>query len=254
MRPNTKIKKPIITARDLKMLEFIVESKLASRDQLNLVFFKNSKCIRVINKRINKLMQRNLVTRIGVQIDDRFLYCYEITPNGLNAVKGGLRLSIKKPPQKSEKPQHDLTLVDIRNKLSSFSQVIDYLTENALQSFDVGALDQYLLELKEQNSDAGIQVKITGRVFWLAIEFENTFQSIDKLEKKIARIYDSNINAVVLVCKNSSMLESFQRIEKKYIEATTSSPRIFYQKLDVLLAAKESITFSNILNQSLNIK
>lgn len=254
MRPNTIFKKSITTTRDLKILEYIAENKLASRNQLNLVFFKNSKCTRVINKRLNKLMHMNLISRIGVQADSYFLYCYEITQNGINAIKGNLRLGIKKLPQKSEKPQHDLILVDLRNKLSSYREIVDYLTENTLQCFDVESFDPYLMELKEQNSDAGIQVKIANRIFWLALEFENTHQSVDKIERKITKIYNSSINAVVFVCKSSSILDSYQCIEKKIIETTTSSPKIFYQKLDVLLSAKESISFSNILNHSLTIR
>ena len=132
--------------------------------------------------------------------------------------------------------------------------MIDYLTENVLQSFDIGAINPYLLEFKKYNSDAAIQVKINGKIFWLALEFENTLQSSDKLEKKIANIYNSNINAVLLVCRNSSMQESFQRIEKKHIESSANPPKIFYLRLDVLLSANEGISFRNILDQSLNIK
>lgn len=254
MRPNTKIKKHVITTRDLKMLEFIIESKLASRDQLNMMFFKNSNCVRVINRRLNKLLQRNLITRIGVQINDRFLYCYRITEDGLNAVQSNLRLGLLKTPERSEKPHHDLTLVDIRNKFSTFTEVIDYLTENALQSFDICILDSYLLEFKQYNSDAAIQVKINNKIFWLALEFENTLQSFDKLEKKVANIYNSNINAVLLVCKNSSMQEAFQRIEKMHIKSTATLPKIYYQQLNVLLEASQGISFKNILGQFLNIK
>lgn len=254
MRPKTKAKRSVVTTRDLKMLEFIIESKLASRDQLNFVFFKNSKCKRVINRRINKLMQRNLISRIGVQINDRFLYCYELTDVGIDTVKGSTRLSITKAPQRSEKPQHDLTLVELRLKISSFNEVTDYLTENVIQSFDICAVDSYLLELKAHNSDAAIRVKVNSKSFWLALEFENTLQSLDKLEKKVTKIYDSKINAIIFVCKNSSTLSSLQNIEKKHLETTTSSPKIFYQKLDVLLKSNESISVINILNQSLTIK
>jgi len=254
MTIRTKPKRPVITTRDLKMLEFIIECKLASRDQLNWVFFKNSKCKRVINRRINKLMQRNLISRIGVQVDNRFLYCYEPTNFGLVYMTGKGKLSTLRSPQRSEKPLHDLTLVDLKLKLCSLGEVTDYLTENTLQSFDVSAIDPYLLELKAHNSDAAMRVRVNSKSFWLAIEFENTLQSFDKMEKKITKLYDSKINAIIFICKDSSTLSSLQSIEKNYIRATTASPKIFYQKLDVLLSAIESISVSNILNQSLTIK
>jgi hypothetical protein len=253
MRPNTIFKKSITTTRDLKILEFLIESKIASRDQLNSVFFKNSDCKRVVNKRINKLIHKKLITRVGLQIRERFLFCYRITDEGLKIVKSNLRLDLLKTPERSEKPDHDLILVDIRNKLLTLSQVTDYLTENALQCLEIEAIDAILLEFKKRNSDAALQVNINKKIFWLALEYENTLQSLTKIEKKIENIYTSEINAVLLVCKTSSMQNSFQSAEKKHLAATKSHPKIFYQTLDVLLSANKSISFENILNLTLTI-
>ncbi|MBY0386304.1 hypothetical protein K2X05_14195, partial [bacterium] len=76
MRKNTRKKYPQVTQRDLKMLEFVLESKIVSRDQLRNEFFSHAKTVRALNARLNRLVLSDLLSRVGVQTEKEFLFCY----------------------------------------------------------------------------------------------------------------------------------------------------------------------------------
>ncbi|MCB9072302.1 MAG: hypothetical protein H6623_01675 [Bdellovibrionaceae bacterium] len=245
MRKNTRKKYPEVTARDLKILVFVLESKIVSRNQLQNEFFSHTKTVRSLNARLNRLVLLSLLSRAGIQTEKEFLFCYSITKEGLFIVQEHLIYKPLKLPERSEKPIHDLTLVDIRRFISKRKCVLNYLTENVLQCLDICAEYYNLGAFVKSNMDAAIELEINQKRFWVALEFENTCQSFEKTDKKLKKFYDSEIAAMFLVCRTKTQLEQIQAVESDILKSRNCKSRIYGISLDVLLATTTSINFTS---------
>lgn len=243
MRKNTRKKFPEVTTRDLKILEFVLESKIVSRNQLRNEFFSHTKTVRALNARLNRLVLLSLLSRIGIQTEKEFVFCYSITKEGLFVVQEHLKFKPLKQPERSEKPIHDLILVDIRRFISKRNCVQNYLTENVLQCLDVFTEFDNLSAFVKSNMDAAIELEINQKRFWVALEFENTCQSFEKTDKKLKKFYDSEIAAMFLVCKTKTQLEQIQTVESDILKSRNCKSRIYGISLDALLASTTSINF-----------
>lgn len=243
MRKNTRKKFPQVTARDLKMLEFVLESKIVNRNQLQNEFFSHTKTVRALNARLNRLVLLNLLSRIGIQTEKEFVFCYSITKEGLFIVQEHLKYKPLKSPERSEKPIHDLILVDIRRCISKRSCVQNYLTENVLQCLDVCSVYDHLSTFVKSNMDAAIELEINQKRFWVAFEYENTCQSFEKTDKKLKKFYDSEIPAMFLVCRTKTQLEQIQAVESDILKSRDCKSRIYGISLDALLTSTTSINF-----------
>ena len=79
-------KRVILMNRDFEILQFLLESKVASRDQIKLYFFGNASNS-TVNCRLNKILSLDLIKRKPLEIEQKTVYGYSITPKGLNKVK-----------------------------------------------------------------------------------------------------------------------------------------------------------------------
>ena len=104
--------KVILMNRDFEILQFLLESKIVTRDQIKLYFFKGSSNSNV-NRRLNKILSLDLIRGIPLDIGQKTVYGYSITLKGLNRVKHLLFYECEKVHQ-SDCPIHDTILVDIR--------------------------------------------------------------------------------------------------------------------------------------------
>ncbi|MBY0384708.1 hypothetical protein K2X05_06075, partial [bacterium] len=150
-----------------------------------------------------------------------------------------------KSPERSEKPNHDLMLVDIRRCLAKRNSVKNYLTENALQCLNVCEENEHLAAYTKANMDAALEIEISKKRYWIALEYENTLQSFEKTDKKLKRFYESEISAMLLVCKTKAQLMQFQNIEGEILKSRNLKSRIYGISLDALLTSTVSINFES---------
>ena len=253
MKIKPSLKKFIVTNRDLTVLEFLAESKIASREHIRRMFFKNTKSLRVLYRRLKYLIDSEYIYRTGIEFDGRFLLCYMLTEKGFLVSRGFSRHVFLKTPERSEKPIHDLQLVGIREKLESRPKVKQFLTENILQSSDVVQTNDFLNTFVKCNSDAGIKVVIHQKPYWLPLEFENSSQNDNVIYRKLKKYYQSEIKALFLICKSQQQLLQIQEIENRIRVDFQVAPIVFYCTLDVLFNATESISFKNLESKTITI-
>lgn len=253
MKLNPSFGKFIVTNRDLSVLAFLAESKIASRDQLKRLFFNNTKGLRMMYRRLRFLLKSEYIYRAGIEFEGRFLLCYMLTEKGFSVSKAFNRYSFLKMPERSEKPVHDLHLVDIRDALHSRTKVEQYLTENILQLTDIVQTNEFLKTFVRCNADAGIKVVINQKPYWLPLEFENSSQNDNVIYRKLKKYYQSEIKALLLICKNQQQIVQIQEIEHRLRGDFQSAPIVFYSTLDVLLNATGSISFTNLENKTIII-
>ena len=120
---------------------------------------------------------------------------------------------------KSDSLFHDLCLNDIKFRFTQCSDVIDYRTENQIQTW--GDKERGL------NSDAMITISKGDAQFSMAIEYERSHKPNQKYESLVTKYYnDSHTTGVLFFADTVQLLKKVTGIEKQLYPST--KPKFFY--------------------------
>ena len=238
-------KKVILRNRDFEILQFLFESKIVTKDQIKLYFFNNA-ANGTVNRRLRKILSLDLIKRIPLEMGQKTIYGYFITPKGLNKVKHLLPYGYGKINQ-SDCHIHDITLVDIRKAFESKKSVQNYYTENVLQTchgFKDNAQFQPFIEL---NSDGVILIDTKIGILDLAIEFDATQKNNKRYRHKINDYYGKqNIEGVLYICANQCILNALLKLDREASHYHQSNPKMYFALLDNVIHTKDKMTFRNV--------
>ncbi len=150
---------------------------------------------------------------------------------------------------KSNSINHDLKLVNVRNKFLSLTTVKGYTTENQLQTYSSFNTEDDFSILRDMRVDAVIDIQDHGKPrLSLPIELEISVKSVSEYQKKIREIYyHKTIKYLFYVCNNKESERKIKKLELDFTKERTK--KVFYITYDELLSSKESVTFSNQDNQ-----
>lgn len=236
------------------MILFIVQNKIVSCNHLKQKFFLESKSYYPLNRRLKLLVELNLLKKIILQDGKRYLSCFSHTKEGYEVVKDLFSPCTDKMPERSEKHEHDLTMVDLKLCFQVRANVLRFYGENEYQFSDCMLPDDVLTTVRFLNADGLLRLNVNKAALDLSIEFENQRQNKSVCDKKVQRIYQSSIVASLCIVSNTAILKSLKNAETAFLESSGNSSKIFYALLKDVHLAQNELIFFNLKNQKLVIR
>lgn len=206
-----------------------------------------------VARRFAKLVRYGfLERRIVCSADLGDFPAYSITPKALEVVKARYPIRIVKDYFKSDSVEHDIELVNVRNRLRMLRSVVNYYTENVLQACEDFSATDALVAFKKQNTDAALEIRKNGRVNIIGLEFEKSEKAFDRYARKLRSYYSEPHAAVILyVCRNAAIQRTLARAEASVMGL--QRPRCFYAFLVDVLQANEKCTFMNLKGDTITL-
>jgi hypothetical protein len=118
-------------------------------------------------------------------------------------------------------------LNDIRSRIVTASKVIEYFTENEVQTWD----DRY----RNLNSDALFALKLSKGTYMVPLEYESSVKKDVRYHSLVKKYYqDSGVPLVAYIAGSKAILEKVAAIEKKLFG--WENPKFFYRLKQDFLA------------------
>ncbi len=241
-----------ITERDVNVLKFLHENKIAQRDQLHGLFFKKV-TLRVFNRRILKLLEHGYLERIALAINHKLTSCYQLAPRGFKYLKAFKDFEDISKSEKSEFIEHDISLVEIRKIISSKKKVVKFFTENMINCNSSYVENDFFKKFIRLKSDAVCEAKFSKGNHLLAIEYEHAIKTNKRYEEKISDYYNSDIKAVIYICESQYLLEKLMEIDKTVAKRKRVESKLFFCLMNDLKKSSNEHTFFSSSEQVITL-
>lgn len=177
---------------------------------------------------------------------------YSITPKALAIVKTLYPFRIVKDFCKSDSVEHDVELVNVRNRLRALRSVEAYYTENMLQACENFSGTDALAAFRKQNTDVALKIRKNGKTSVVGLEFERSEKAFDRYAKKLFSYYSDSRTAVILyVCRSPAVQRVVARAEESIVGL--NRPRCFYALLPDVLQPNEKCIFKNLRGDTITL-
>ena len=226
--------------QDYQLFEYLHAVKAATYDQVARDVYPTHK-LESVGNRIRKIEDQRL---IDISISRRALGGKRYLSLSKKAfdeyVRTGTEMRIE---LKSDAIRHDLRLVDIRHHLMRSPRLIEYLTENQIQTW--GHEHRYV------NSDALLRLKYKADPFYVALEYECSVKKGDRYDAFARRYYSLNLYTIVfIVSETQAALKQIMKAEAKIYQGKL--PKFFYRLASDLLS-DDAMIFYNVNNYSISL-
>ena len=232
----------------MALICYIWENKITSYRQIyDRFFYQSSKP--VCSRRLAKLFKAGLINKVPISNLGMAQHGYSITPKGFESCVKISSLSGTIGQAKSDSIEHDLRLVDIRERLEVSREVTRYYTENALQGlYGLRHSDEYS-PFVELRSDGLAKLTLGNKKFSVPIEYEASLKSIERCSYKILAYHTrKGIDGVFFICLNETIMNRFEEIERQL--AKQYGPVLHFALLRDVLDKSKDVHFRNVNGQS----
>ena len=237
------IPKDFLRERDVKLLDFLYQFKVASIDDIQDVAF-NKIGKNHVYARLKELVNLDIIQKILYKKEGRNFAAYSLSRKSFHKLLANGECGDARKQFLSNKVNHDLSIVTIYKRFIQSPRIVDFITENVLMSSS-SELRSYGIEDWVKNNSDGILIDDTskGRYF-LPLECELSVKKWFRYETKLTRYYQSEkVPAVIYVCKNAQIRDAIIGIDEKYCYAYR--PKVFYGLLEQFQNDSEQLTFEN---------
>ena len=202
-----------VTERDKCLFQYLFITKGATRTQVHRdIFAEASKP--VVHERLKKLSKYGLISEFPALFEGSKT-AYRLTEKAF----AEYNVFIFKPQRlelKSPHPNHDFSLIEIRNSFLKAKGCVHYLTENQLQSGFFGGKNFNYDRFIRLRSDAFLHIKIGKGKYSGAIEFEQTAKSKMRYVELFSQYYWANDVAFVFyVVSQKRLLSLIWEMDKR---------------------------------------
>ena len=225
--------------REIELFRFLHAQKGATFDQIKKELFKNLKD-NTVYFRLAQLQKLELLDGYTSNSIGKRKY-YFLT-------KKAFRLFLSKGDEnniqlRSDATQHDLEMTDLRSRLLSSTRVVDYLSENSLQTWGPLLWGEEFDPYFRMRSDACIKVFLQNNAYWSALEYEASLQNEIRIKKRLLGYYSApDIPLVFVICKTSSIFDRMRQLEKDHF--SHYKPKFFYKLLSEFETDKDLIFYN----------
>lgn len=242
----------IITERDKKILYFLFENKIATRQEVHEFFFAK-KSHKTANLRLRKLIKEEYISTSAEEIDGKFVRYLFVGKKGQEIVKFWKNQYLVGKIERSESINHDLELLSLRYVLLRSPKIREYYTENVLQGVLEFKSDERLKYFVSLNSDAAMLIRLKVGDFYVALEYETFPKSDQRYEKKIRDYYNSNISFVIYVAKTQVLGNRLRQIDDAIADELKRPNKVFFANFNTLIAHPQKLTFVNSKGKILDL-
>lgn len=242
----------MLVERDKQIFVRVFENRVMSRAQIEAEFFSGV-ARQTFTARLLKLVQYGFLERKVVtsyEVGD--FQAYSITPKALEVVRARYPFRIVKEFCKSDSVEHDVELVNVRNRLRALRSVAAYYTENMLQACEDFSGQETFAAFKKQNTDVVLEIRKNGKIAVVGLEFERSEKVFDRYTKKLFSYYSDSSTAIVFyVCRSPAIERVIVRAEAAVMGS--NRPRCFYASLEDVLKPNEKCTFRNLKGDTITL-
>lgn len=167
------------------------------------------------------------------------------TPKALKEIANSYRYAITTELCKSDSVKHDITLVNLGNRLKCLKTVTGYFTENMLQACREFSERDETKPFVSNNSDAAIEVTRNGKKLMVGIEFESSEKARERYIRKLVSYYTDGRTPVVLyVCESPRIRAAVAQAEAEVM--ATKACRCHYALVENVLKSDGPCTFTDL--------
>lgn len=216
-----------------------------SFDQIREQFFHNlDKSIP--SRRLSKLMERGFIKKSYVTGNSGHIQrIYAPSAKLISEITNSYRFEITNPLYESDSVNHDLILVDIRNRFRKFKHVTDYYTENMLQACGAFRSLKTTESFVINYTDAVLEFSGQAEKLFIGLEFENSEKSHDRYIKKLSNYYATKTTPLILfICSDARIRTAVMQAE--LVIAGNRDVRCAYAVLSDVLKNSEHCTFVDV--------
>jgi hypothetical protein len=154
---------------------------------------------------------------------------------------------------KSDSPEHDVVLVELRKRFLSIKNVQHFITENAIKS-ELNCPDNFPVKpFLEMHSDGAIIYKSKGESLYLALEYEATLKSKPRYEEHLTSYYIRNeIDGVIYVVRDSHIKKVIAAIDRRLSQ--DGSSKVFIADMKNVLNRRQNLIFENCNEEVLHLE
>ena len=213
-----------LQTRDYVLFRYLHAVKIATYDQIARDVYPEYSLASVGN-RIRKLEDNKL---IGSS-------CHRLLFHGKRTVfllKSSFDAFVKTGEEyrielRSDAPQHDLILVDIRSRFLQSKKTLKYQTENEIQTWNS--------EFRPINCDGLLTTQLGPAAVFIPIEYEGSMKKEERYEPLVKKYYQNEaFQLVAFVAENTQILQKVMNIEKEIFN--WEKPKFFYRLMQDFLA------------------
>lgn len=243
MKPKKRLE---LSNRDFKILQYIFEQRAVSHFQIGKKFFEN--CHRsVAHERMSKLAKFGLLKKSVTYTDYGSLLYYSPTEKGLQYILKNEFYNMTDINFKSDSINHDIGLVNIRERLLQSKMILEYLSECTLQNTSSLKESEDFRPFIEINSDATLVINGKNGKYFVALEYEISDKAESRYKKKILHYYMSfKIGVVLYVCKNPKIENLIRKVDSEI--GAKYGEKIFTCLEKNCLDSNSELVFSNWTN------
>ena len=182
--------------------------------------------------RLGKLVRGGYLTKQGVFSRKRIHAVYGLTEKGMELVKQNYRFEITNAIYKSDSANHDVGLVDLREKIEKAKMLIGFFPENVLQACGNLVESEEFSHFSRLNSDAVLVLNTPTGKYKVALEFEASLKRNSRYAQKITDYYLApEIASVFYVCSDNEIASAIRRIDYEVGEKFEPKVYICGQKI-----------------------
>lgn len=228
-----------MTSRDLAILRFTFEQRVVSHKQISKRFFGTAKTS-TVQFRLDALTRAGYLSKSVTLFGGVRTIIYSATHEAIRAISPNYGHEITKVNVKSDSVQHDLGLVNVRERLEKTKMMTTYLSENMLQSCGSLVESEEFKAFSLLNSDAALEINTPKRSFRVALEYEASEKQEARYCKKLTDYYFApNIAAVFYVCGSDRIERLIRKVDQDIGEKFdpkifTCSEKTFHQEIGPL--------------------
>ena len=228
-----------LTERDRVLFNYLFITKGATRLQIHRDIFVDLSRV-IVHRRLEKLYKHRYIKKFPTFFEGAKT-AYHLEPKGLSYCDFS-GVEPQRVQLKSSCPDHDFSLIEIRNVIFRAEGLVHYLTENQLQSGLLGSYSFNYGPFIDRFSDAFLRIKLGRGEFSGAIEFEKSIKSNDRYIDLFLRYYMSKkIEFVLYVVCSPQLIPMIWSIDNQVRRQKRS--KIFTVTYDDLKFSKDFVSF-----------
>ncbi|MAE22069.1 MAG: hypothetical protein CMK92_06515 [Pseudomonas sp.] len=245
----------LLTIDDFELLKYLLESKVASRKQINLDIYSKHKpqSVRYRLKRLRRLGFLSTYRPYPNRSDQSNIY--GLTSNGLKYIVNELNVPLLRKRLLSDSVEHDLDLVDIRRFFKSQVYVQSYYSENQIHNEVRFNEDENLKVYNQLKFDALIHyTKDSVNKVFIPIQYEKTSKSKKRYKQIISQYYfEPSLPMIIYITKSEQIKNLIGEIEDEF-QKDHDIRKIFYGTLSDLSSDSKLVKFISQNNKAIVMK
>ena len=230
-----------ITPRDMNLFLFLFQYKCGTLSQLAKYPFDGAS-YKTTSIRVSQLVKSGHLIKKPFEGRGCWRSYYSLTDKSLVLVGEAVPYKLVRRQKESNHPIHDIELLEVGEWLRNSVPVEEFFTENILQCCEEFTSSNKYMVFSRINSDAAFQIHINGKGFKLALEYESTLKSRQRIGEKLMEYVPlDEVRAVFYICKSEAIEKALREIEVDIFSNEAS--RVYYCQLEEILSCPQEVVF-----------